>query len=516
MWRVSVSLVLGLLALPTASARPAATPSAAPAAEAVAAIGLTVSSLERSITFFQEVLTFELTDQWEQSGRATELLTGVFGARTRTARLRLGAQVIELTEFAAPRGRPYPVDTRANDQWFQHIAIVVSDMSMAYRRLRDHGVAHASTGPQRLPDWNPDAGGIQAFYFRDPDGHFLEVLQFPPGRGDAAWQRRDRLFLGIDHTAIVSTDTARSLRFYSGGFGLAVAGGAENHGVEQEHLNNVFGVRLRITTLRAKSGPGIELLDTSRRARDGRRRSTSAPPTSRTGRPRSSPMEVALLRSAFGVAGLAGRHRRRAALGLQARAADPRSRRPRHPCGRALKRFRPCPIQPVFIRRLVHFVEFRRSRQIMKFVSTMALALVMTLSIAGGAFAQSMHTTGKFSGAKVNAGTVTHSMQAGRHVLTLSSDFQVPDTPDPHWQVVDSKGTVHLLQRLGIKGDIEHRHHPARARQGRRQGADLLRLGRGRPRRGVVLRHPHARPLIPVALPVGRAYVAVNRREMPS
>jgi hypothetical protein len=89
----------------------------------------------------------------------------------------------------------------------------------------------------------------------------------------------------------------------------------------------------------------------------------------------------------------------------------------------------------------------------MKFVSTLALALVAVATIASTAFAQNMHMTGKFSGAKVNAGTVTHSMQAGKNVLTLSSDFQVPDTPDPHWQVVDSKGTVFLLQRLGIKGD---------------------------------------------------------------
>jgi catechol 2,3-dioxygenase-like lactoylglutathione lyase family enzyme len=112
-----------------------------------------------------------------------------------------------------------------------------------------------------LPDWNPNAGGIQAFYFRDPDGHFLEILQFPPGKGDDAWQSHDRLFLGIDHTAIVSTDTERSLRFYRDGLGMKVVGGAENHGVEQEHLNNVFGVRLRITTLHAPSGPGVELLE---------------------------------------------------------------------------------------------------------------------------------------------------------------------------------------------------------------------------------------------------------------
>jgi hypothetical protein len=51
----------------------------------------------------------------------------------------------------------------------------------------------------------------------------------------------------------------------------------------------------------------------------------------------------------------------------------------------------------------------------------------------------------------VNAGTVTHSTKDGKDVLTLSDDFKVPDTPDPHWQVVDSKGNTYLLQRLGAK-----------------------------------------------------------------
>ena len=72
-----------------------------------------------------------------------------------------------------------------------------------------------------------------------------------------------------------------------------------------------------------------------------------------------------------------------------------------------------------------------------------ALALTTTLATA--------QTTNAFAGAKVNGGTVTHTVKDGKHVLTLSNDFQVPDTPDPHWQVVDSNGTVHLLQRLGVK-----------------------------------------------------------------
>jgi hypothetical protein len=74
-------------------------------------------------------------------------------------------------------------------------------------------------------------------------------------------------------------------------------------------------------------------------------------------------------------------------------------------------------------------------------------AVVMSAPLA---FAQG-HTSTKFSGAKVNGGTVTHSVKDGRNVLTLSGDFQVPDAPDPHWQVVDSEGNTYLLQRLGVK-----------------------------------------------------------------
>jgi catechol 2,3-dioxygenase-like lactoylglutathione lyase family enzyme len=229
---------------------------------AVDSVGLTVSDLDRSVEFYSKVLSFEKVSEFEADGSDYEQLHGVFGLRVRTARMRLGDEYIELTEFLAPKGRPAPADSRSNDRWFQHIAIIVSDMDRAYRRLREHKVQHASPGPQRLPDWNRSAAGIEAFYFRDPDEHPLEILAFPPGKGDPKWhQTRERLFLGIDHTAIVVSDTEASLRFYRDVLGLRLTGESENYGPEQERLNNVFGARLRITSLRAASGPGIEFLE---------------------------------------------------------------------------------------------------------------------------------------------------------------------------------------------------------------------------------------------------------------
>jgi len=230
--------------------------------EAVLSVGMTVSDMERARAFYSDVLQFEQISDVEIAGSQLEELQGVFAARARIVRMQLGDEILELTEYLAPRGRPVPVDSRSNDRWFQHAAIVVRDMDAAYAVLRRHRVEHASSGPQRLPDWNPNAGGIRAFYFKDPDGHVLEILAFPQGKGDARWHAAtERLFLGIDHTAIVVMDTETSLRFYRDLLGMNVAGESENFGTEQEHLNAVFGAHLRITTLRAAAGPGIELLE---------------------------------------------------------------------------------------------------------------------------------------------------------------------------------------------------------------------------------------------------------------
>jgi catechol 2,3-dioxygenase-like lactoylglutathione lyase family enzyme len=261
--RRSIASAASLLALVLLSLSWSAALAGDPLATAVGPIGITVGDLDRSVAFYRDVLSFEpVGEPVEVSGGDWEHLLGVFGLRARIQRLRLGAEEIELIAYLAPRGRPGPADSRSNDRWFQHIAIITSDMDGAYRHLRSHGVAHASSGPQRLPDWNPGAAGIEAFYFKDPDSNMLEILAFPPGKGEARWQAADRLFLGIDHTAIVVADTGASLELYRDTLGLKVAGEGENWGAEQEHLNNVFGARLRITALRASSGgPAIELLE---------------------------------------------------------------------------------------------------------------------------------------------------------------------------------------------------------------------------------------------------------------
>jgi catechol 2,3-dioxygenase-like lactoylglutathione lyase family enzyme len=221
---------------------------------------------------FYSALTFQKISDVEVLGDEFEHLEGVFGARMRIVRMQLGNEFLDLMQYLAPPGRPIPIDSQSNDLWFQHIAIVVRDMDKAFERLRALKVQFVSTGPQTLPPSIKAAAGIKAFYFRDPDQHNLEVIYFPPDKGDPRWQEKTaKLFLGIDHTAIGISNTDASLKFYRDLLGLHKAGESENFGTEQEHLNQVFGAHLRITGMRASGGPGVEFLEYLA-PRDGRPR----------------------------------------------------------------------------------------------------------------------------------------------------------------------------------------------------------------------------------------------------
>jgi catechol 2,3-dioxygenase-like lactoylglutathione lyase family enzyme len=258
-------LVIALLALCSISI------SAQSPKVAVKSVGMTVSDMDRAVEFYS-ALTFQKVSDVEVFGDEFEHLEGVFGARMRIVQMQLGNEYLDLTQYLAPPGRPIPVDSRSNDLWFQHIAIVVRDMDQAFEKLRALKVQFVSTGPQTLPPSIKAAAGIKAFYFRDPDRHNLEIIYFPPGKGDPRWQEKtDKLFLGIDHTAIGISNTDASLKFYRDLLGLRKAGESENFGSEQEHLNQVFGAHLRITGMRAASGPGVEFLEYLT-PRDGRAR----------------------------------------------------------------------------------------------------------------------------------------------------------------------------------------------------------------------------------------------------
>ena len=233
----------------------------------VASVSMTVSDMERSIDFYTTILSCVKVDDREVKGQDIDRLYGLNDINLRLVVLQLGEQTIELIEFIMPKGRPIPPNLRSLDRAFQHIAIVVSDMEQAYQQLEHYDgpysiLSKTSSGPQTLPNWNRVAGGIQAFYFKDPDGHNLELIHFPKGKGKDAWhQSTSSLFLGIDHTAIVIANTIASRTFYCDLLGLKLQQESRNLGLEQERLSAVDSARVHVSSLSASSGLGIELLE---------------------------------------------------------------------------------------------------------------------------------------------------------------------------------------------------------------------------------------------------------------
>ena len=221
------------------------------AIERLACLGLTTPDAAGLSGFYQRALGFRPLP--------TKPLVAPEGAAARVT-LALGEEIVELTQFERP-GRPYPEPATSRDRCFQHFAVVVSDMEMAYRRLRSvTGCTAISVGgPQRLP---LSSGGVTAFKFRDPDGHPLELLAFPRGNAPARWKGAagGDLCLGIDHSAISVADSARSIAFYQA-LGLQVTGGSLNCGSEQERLDAIPDARVEVTALAPRRAtPHVELL----------------------------------------------------------------------------------------------------------------------------------------------------------------------------------------------------------------------------------------------------------------
>lgn len=224
---------------------------------AIAGFRLVTADLSRLCRFYAETLGFTVEGAARPIERKEMSLLGLAGTGTRQT-LCLGEQVVDIDCFDEP-GKPYPGGDAASP-WFQHLAIVVADMSAAYGRVVG-ATAISHSGPQRLP---PSSGGVTAYKFRDPDGHPLELLEFPTDAVAAPWRGRrpaaGAIGLGIDHSAISVSDPATSEAFYCP-LGLSPEKPTRNEGAEQAHLDDLPGVPVTVVPLRPSAGvPHLELL----------------------------------------------------------------------------------------------------------------------------------------------------------------------------------------------------------------------------------------------------------------
>jgi catechol 2,3-dioxygenase-like lactoylglutathione lyase family enzyme len=180
-------------------------------------------------------------------------LLGLTGAGSRIA-MSLGRSRLDLESFDK-KGHPYPADATACDLIFQHLALVTDDAEAAWCRARDAGATPIGREcPVTLPK---SAGGVTAVKFRDPEGHPLEFLQFPPG-ANPEWKSTG--IMGIDHSAISVSDVAVSRSFYTR-HGLNPGDATVNRGPTQMALDGLDGVEVDVVPMNpTHKPPHVELL----------------------------------------------------------------------------------------------------------------------------------------------------------------------------------------------------------------------------------------------------------------
>ena len=217
----------------------------APAVLRFVALRRSAADLQRSAAFYCDGLGFEIVER-----TAGEIV------------LSLGAQRIVLVEVGPELAVPR---VSGPDLRFQHVAIVASDMHAAQARLQKLApVAISLNGPQRLPK---ASGGACAFKFRDPDGHAVELIEFPAGQGAPCWRNTTRgaagPTLGIDHAAISVSNADLSIAFYER-LGFSVQSRQINRGAEQARLDGLTGAEVEVEVVALvppqEATPHLELL----------------------------------------------------------------------------------------------------------------------------------------------------------------------------------------------------------------------------------------------------------------
>lgn len=192
-------------------------------------ISLNVANLARSQKFFTDLLGF-------RKSRVPPFALPT----AQSCVLALGDQAIELVEHH-PHGAPYPSGSTTSDLWFQHFTIVTADMPAAYARLQKApAMSITNGGPQTLP---PETGNVIAYKFCDPDGHPLELIQFPSNNA-----------VRIDHSAISVSDAERSIAFYRL-LGLEQTARRTDTGTVYDHLDRLSDVTVEVITLAAPGAP---------------------------------------------------------------------------------------------------------------------------------------------------------------------------------------------------------------------------------------------------------------------
>ena len=136
----------------------------------LAHVGISVSDMDRSIAFYQNLLGLAIAFDGRFEGERYERILKLPHASGRVALLKGPQLELELFEFEYPRPQCTGPERQVNNHGITHFCVEVDDLDGLYERLLRAGMTF------HCP---PIVFGqaVKATYGRDPDGTVIELVE---------------------------------------------------------------------------------------------------------------------------------------------------------------------------------------------------------------------------------------------------------------------------------------------------------------------------------------------------
>ena len=133
-------------------------------------VGITVMDLEKSISFYTDVMEMELEYRSYHEGPKVSQVVGVKNARNKSCVVRKGNNRIELLDYMND-DKKIEVKKDQDEPGLVHIAFTVDDVDAEYEKIKSLGYKF-STPPMQTRE-----GGGKIAYFQGPDNVIIELYQ---------------------------------------------------------------------------------------------------------------------------------------------------------------------------------------------------------------------------------------------------------------------------------------------------------------------------------------------------
>ncbi len=142
-------------------------------------VGITVSDMDKSVHFYQNILGLKYQGELEMSGDEADILFGKKNCSVKVKYFNGGDDIkcppVELIQFLnEPTNKD---DASLFKTSISEICFCVSDIEKVYQHLLDHEVECISS-PQYFDFSKYGFKNSKVLYFKDPDGIILELVEY--------------------------------------------------------------------------------------------------------------------------------------------------------------------------------------------------------------------------------------------------------------------------------------------------------------------------------------------------